>query len=389
MSLILEQTFRGELAEFKQLVLEKSGEEFVSFAEGLPARWEAYKPKLRLRAREILGTEGWSRDDIGSGRILSSAIEAIEIDVPDLKNNLVAWQERYGAEQRPHHHFHLAQKTASERKTAEEALYDVFDVNADPQAAFAAMVDLVGKRYDLLAYLFYLRDGDRYMPIATTTFDKAFSRMGVDLRTTQRCSWQNYLQYNETLEAVRTLLDKAVEQPVSLIDAHSFCWLLIKLPNASAFIAETGSESKGATATKPKTAPGKTLDGWEKAASAMAINAEAAAKQSKQGATTKHPKPKELRMSPAAIREYATRLMEEQRRRCAITGLPLLAEDDADLERYPSLDRIDSEGHYEEGNLQVVCRFVNRWKGADDDVLFRRLIALVRSSAPNEFSDTD
>lgn len=46
--------------------------------------------------------------------------------------------------------------------------------------------------------------------------------------------------------------------------------------------------------------------------------------------------------------------------------------------RRPSLDRIDSDGHYEAGNLQVVCRFINFWKGASDDEEFRRLLELVR-----------
>lgn len=45
----------------------------------------------------------------------------------------------------------------------------------------------------------------------------------------------------------------------------------------------------------------------------------------------------------------------------------------------PSLDRIDSDAHHEAGNLQVVARFVNRWKSDDSDKNFRRLLALVRS----------
>jgi hypothetical protein len=43
-----------------------------------------------------------------------------------------------------------------------------------------------------------------------------------------------------------------------------------------------------------------------------------------------------------------------------------------------SLDRIDSSGHYEAGNLQVVCRFINRWKGADQNVQFVRLMDTLR-----------
>lgn len=62
---------------------------------------------------------------------------------------------------------------------------------------------------------------------------------------------------------------------------------------------------------------------------------------------------------------------------CAITKLPLDMSF-ADSELAPSLDRRDSNGHYEPGNLQVVARFVNRWKSDDDQANFLRLIDLVR-----------
>lgn len=45
-----------------------------------------------------------------------------------------------------------------------------------------------------------------------------------------------------------------------------------------------------------------------------------------------------------------------------------------------SLDRIDSNGHYEKDNLQVVCKFANRWKSASDNGEFKRLIEIIRSN---------
>jgi hypothetical protein len=63
---------------------------------------------------------------------------------------------------------------------------------------------------------------------------------------------------------------------------------------------------------------------------------------------------------------------------CAITKLPLdLSFEDKELA--PSLDRRDSNRHYEPGNLQIVARFVNRWKSDDDQANFERLLALVRN----------
>lgn len=75
-----------------------------------------------------------------------------------------------------------------------------------------------------------------------------------------------------------------------------------------------------------------------------------------------------------AFRDYLGQLMLSGR--CALSDLELdLTMVDADLA--PSLDRIDSDGHYEPGNLQVVARFVNRWKSDDADKNFRRLLGLV------------
>jgi hypothetical protein len=78
---------------------------------------------------------------------------------------------------------------------------------------------------------------------------------------------------------------------------------------------------------------------------------------------------------------YVLKLTEAQKGLCALTGIVMsrdAIEDDAELRC--SLDRIDSSGHYEEGNLQVVCQFVNRWKGASDNDAFRRLIERIRTN---------
>jgi hypothetical protein len=84
--------------------------------------------------------------------------------------------------------------------------------------------------------------------------------------------------------------------------------------------------------------------------------------------------------SEAAAQEYALNLMKKQEGRCTLTGLKLLLDEEpGDDQLHYSLDRIDSSRHYEPGNLQVVCKFVNLWKGAMQNEEFKRLIALLRS----------
>jgi len=62
-----------------------------------------------------------------------------------------------------------------------------------------------------------------------------------------------------------------------------------------------------------------------------------------------------------------------------LTGIPFqFLSLEVDKKLLPSLDRIDSAGHYEEGNLQVVCQFINFWKADSDNAEFQRLLMLVR-----------
>jgi len=80
------------------------------------------------------------------------------------------------------------------------------------------------------------------------------------------------------------------------------------------------------------------------------------------------------------LERYIDDLMIGQDGMCALTGLRMLFDDDdEDPELSCSLDRIDSNGHYERGNLQIVCKFANRWKGASDNDKFVNLIAKIRS----------
>lgn len=77
---------------------------------------------------------------------------------------------------------------------------------------------------------------------------------------------------------------------------------------------------------------------------------------------------------------FLVALIDAQDGRCAITDLPLQFDGEhSDPELLCSLDRIDSNRGYEDGNLQLVCRFVNRWKGSDNDHEFRRLMNIVQS----------
>jgi hypothetical protein len=93
-------------------------------------------------------------------------------------------------------------------------------------------------------------------------------------------------------------------------------------------------------------------------------------------------KNKELRMSEEALAKLVDDLLDQQENLCAVSGIPLQFDgEETDKQLLCSLDRIDSLGHYEEGNLQLVCRFINKWKSSDSDAEVRRLLGVVRSAS--------
>ncbi len=121
-------------------------------------------------------------------------------------------------------------------------------------------------------------------------------------------------------------------------------------------------------------------DAWSRVGRRMAMTAEGTAYASTRGPRLQDPKFKGFHFRDVhELSEYVAALLEKQGYVCAITELPLqLDDEEGDRELQASLDRIDSDAHYEPGNLQVVCRFVNRWKSSSDDASFRRLVAIVR-----------
>jgi hypothetical protein len=114
-------------------------------------------------------------------------------------------------------------------------------------------------------------------------------------------------------------------------------------------------------------------------AAAMADSAWQTAAQSGKVSLSVNKDKKFVFTTKGELERHLIELMESQEGLCALTNLVMLHygfDGDADLRC--SLDRIDSDAHYERGNLQVVCWFANRWKGASDDEKFKQLIEKIR-----------
>lgn len=150
--------FEREFRHFSEAVYPRFGEgTFMSFREGAANGWEGYKPKLRERALGLLGAQEWAEADIGSGRILESAIAAIEIGGNDqTRNNLVAWEDRYGPGSAGHSQLTAAPAQKSQREKFDRWFWNAFrETGRSDDRLFEDFRTLAGDGYPLAAYIFF------------------------------------------------------------------------------------------------------------------------------------------------------------------------------------------------------------------------------------------
>ena len=214
--------FECQCEAFRKFIEEQSGSPFVSFASNTYIqKKEGYKPKIYYDGRDALALNKWKKSAIGSGKIAQAVIKAIQMP----KNNLVRWQARYGKTARPHQPLHEAEKQPEGFLRIERCLFALYREQQE-KSSFDELVDIFGKTYPLLAYLFFLKDCSRYLPIAPTFFDRAFELLGVEFKTSHQCSWENYLVYISLIRELKTMLAESLDPEATLLDAHSFAWIL-------------------------------------------------------------------------------------------------------------------------------------------------------------------
>ena len=364
--------FEESFARFQSLIA-AFDQPFTRFDEGLIAAWESYKPRVREIALTRLEADSWTQDQIGSGGIVAKVINAIEIQAAhgDVTNNMVFWQNRFGHANREHRALIEAAATGTGLKALEKLLFHLYRTDRDEGEIFDELSEATGAKYPLMAYLFFLKDMDRFMPIQPTGFDRVFAEIGLGFGTLRSCSWENYSQFNGILDALRgPIAEQAKLARVRLIDAHSLMWLFSTLLR---------KEAKGDLA-KGEKADARYLEAKEKSIAEIKYSVGKTVFNSNGQVVPTTVKNKELHMSDAELDKLIRELLGIQEDRCAITGLPLqFRGTQTDENMLPSLDRIDSKGHYARGNLQIVCRFINFWKQASDDGEFRRLVSVLRA----------
>ncbi len=172
---------------------------------------EDFKRDIAKKAIMLLDSGSWTESQIGDGTIGNHAIKAVQNN-----RRLVGRFQVTG----------FVDKVKERLSESERLLYDLYHERKD-QECFERICRLFGRKYDLLAYLYYILDPQMYLPLRSSMFDKSFYKIGVRFQTTAQCSWSNYQEFLNIISEVRDVMrDYYQDDSFDLLDAHSFLWTL-------------------------------------------------------------------------------------------------------------------------------------------------------------------
>lgn len=204
------QTFQ-RYVEYMDKKTDRDTDGRISFGEGFLANEESYKTRVAGNAREALRIDSWKESQIGTGRIAGYASKAM-----DEAENLVDFNQKV----------HFKNKLESVGN-AERTLFEIYRGN-DEAKAFADAVKFFGGHYDLIGYLFFIKDSTRFLPIRSRKFDERFVMLNIEHKTSHSCNWENYNTFIRIISEIQSMMNEylKLKADVRLIDAHSFVWMV-------------------------------------------------------------------------------------------------------------------------------------------------------------------
>lgn len=190
----------------------------ISFREGYIAAEEGYKRDIYDESQRILDLDSWTPKMVGTGEIKKRIVATMTQKMPGSseQQNLLDWREIEDVE--VYFNTHL--------KESEKILYGFYKNELNDELVFKSLEELWGKRFAILAFLFFIKDDTKYMPLRPSHFKERFERIGIATDFSLSCSWENYQQFLKVLENVQERLTDVFDDDAELIDAHSFVWMM-------------------------------------------------------------------------------------------------------------------------------------------------------------------
>jgi hypothetical protein len=165
------ETLERFFTDFADFVSTKDKNPFTTFATSpFIDKAENYKYSVYDEARENLGQKWWKPVDIGTGKIQQAVSSAIKTRVNHsfqmVDNNLVDWRKKDDFTK------------IGKDKNLESTLFNFYKSKISDQQAFENFAN-DKLSYQFIAYLFFIKDRNRFMPISQTKFDEIFEQIGL------------------------------------------------------------------------------------------------------------------------------------------------------------------------------------------------------------------
>jgi hypothetical protein len=209
--IITNQIFNATFEKFVEIVETLSDQPFKKLkTNSYINEQEGYKYIVQREAKSKLLSKTWNKNTFGQGNITTLVNAAIQ-NKKGIENNLIDWRKKDNF------------KKIKPSKENEELLFNFFKSKIKNEIAFEKLHGLKFS-YQFIAYLFFLREPQKFMPISQDRFDKIFNSLGIDFKTSRNTYWENYQKYNQIIKEYQNHL-KIKFKTVSLLDAHSFLWI--------------------------------------------------------------------------------------------------------------------------------------------------------------------
>ena len=182
-------------------------------------REENYKFSVFIKAREALNANEWKESWINTGKIVDCVINAL-----NKSDNLVNYHLKLKFEDK-------IKSDSVLREKAEKVLYNIYcNSNYDESMAFEEACELFGRTYELIAFLFFIKDDTRFLPVSSGHFEKALNDLGINISLLGKCSYGNYIEFINIISNIKSVMKERLHMKADprLIDAHSFVWITQK-----------------------------------------------------------------------------------------------------------------------------------------------------------------
>ena len=211
----------------------------IDFHSGWLSEQEGYKRYIWHEAQKILKCNEWLENDLSGYDITNRVLKCTNIKIETGEpQNLLDYR------------YKIHYKRILEEKTQEvEDLIRRIYCSPDEEQAFRQGCALFGKRYPLMAFLFFLKGegGDsaetiRYLPVSPKNMESRFARLGIQSDCLSECTWENYQEYLCIFDDVQKRLQEQLNLDVEKIDAHSLVWATWIFDDNAYSVSETARQ---------------------------------------------------------------------------------------------------------------------------------------------------